>query len=286
MELSRTHSTSTVTNRKRALRLPLVCIFLSLVLLLSGCANIFPFGEKGPQGPTGQLQQWLSKDSSFTVSCQYMNLAVNGMSQKITQTQAADGSWSFKTQRKVWDHTSDYEDEEASEFYYRYEDSRLVCYSSIDGSTPQRAQLSDRDIAAMDADKALMVGVPGLLPKYMQELTITQTNEAATFSFRLPVEKVLADNTYLSAFVSNVFTLSGSAYKPEYNATILCTFETEPQTFQPRSLYYDFSQIKPYVLSEGALSGETALDSDFLTMTYTFDYALPATTQIPDYMFP
>lgn len=285
-ELKRTYSSSTVPTRKHPLLFPLMCVFLSLVLLLSGCANIFHFGKKTPSGPMGQLQQWLNKDSSFTISYQYMNLAVNGMSQSITQTQAADGSWSFHNQRKVWYHTSDYEVEESAEFYYRYEGSQLVCYSSIDGSTPQRAQLSDRDIAAMDADKALMVGVPGLLPKYMQELTITQTNEAATFSFRLPVEKVLADNTYLSAFVSNVFTLSGSAYKPEYNATILCTFETEPQTFQPRSLYYDFSQIKPYVLSEGALSGETALDSDFLTMTYTFDYALPATTQIPDYMFP
>ena len=286
MKLSRDFFNNTPTNRKRPLTLQLACIFLSLTLLLSGCANIFPFGEKVPQGPMGQLHQWLNKDSSFSISYMYMNLAINGMSQQITQTQAADGSWYFKNQRKVWYHNPDYESEEAVEYYYRYEDSRLVCYSSINGDTPQRAQLSDRDIAEMDASKASMVGVPGLLPEYLQELSIVQTNEAATISFRLPVDKVLADDTYLSVFVSNVFSLSGNEYKPEYNATILCTFETDPQTFRPKSLSYDFSQIKPYVLSSGAQSGEDALDTDFLTLEYTFDYDLPGTTQIPDNMIP
>lgn len=286
MELKRTYSSSTVPTRKHPLLFPLMCVFLSLVLLLSGCTNIFHFGEKTPSGPMGQLQQWLNKDSSFTISYQYMNLAVNGMSQSITQTQAADGSWSFHNQRKVWYHTSDYEVEESAEFYYRYEGSQLVCYSSIDGSTPQRAQLSSRDIAAMDKDKASMVGILGLLPEYMQELSIVQTNEAATISFRLPVDKVLEDETFLSMFVSNTFSLSGNEYKTAYNASILCTFETAPQTFQPKSVSYDFTEIKPYVLSSGAQSGEVAFEADFLTMEYTFDYNLPATTQIPDYMIP
>ena len=289
----------------------MACIFICIMMLFCACTPntpaTEPSSETAPQAdmPTAEpwlesepssevtlqadlsaVEPWLEKDCSFTLTYEYMNLAINGMQQKSTQSFAADGSWSFKNEQKIWDHTYDYEVQVTSEFFYRYENSQLVCYSSIDGQTPQYAVLSDSEKAAMDESKTYMVGVPALLPEYLQELSVTQADDTTVFAFQLPVEKVLADNTILSVFLQNVFSLSGNEYKAEYNAMILCTLETDPQTHQPKTLSYDFSQVKPYVLSAGAQSGESAFDGDFLTMTYFFDYALPDTLEVPTHLIP
>ena len=288
-------NTNNYTRTNKRLFIQLACILLSVTVLLCGCAQKAPDPGKNSsssqtatpsQDPLTAVKQWLEKDCSFDLSYQYMNLLINGVSQQIVQTFAADGSWSFISQQKVWDHTSNYESERNGEYYYRYEDSQFICYCSFDGNAPERFVLTDRDIAEIEADRPYVSGVPALLPDYMQDFSVTEANGAAVFTFQLPVEKVLEDNTMLSKFVTSVFSLSGAEYKPEYNAKILCTFESDPQTFQPKALSYDFSQIKPYVLSSGAQSGEYALDADFVTMTYTFDYALPDTTEIPAHMIP
>lgn len=276
-----------------------VCIFLSLALLFCGCAPITADPATTPassatemdpdtpsQDPLVILKQWLGKDCSFTLSYLYMNLAINGLSQETTQVFAADGGWSFQNQRKNWDHTTNYETEENAEFYYRYEDSQLICYSIINGNVQQRAVLNKADQKAMNDSKAYMIGVPGLLPDYLQDLSVTQTDDAAVFTYTLPVEKILADSTLLAAYIQNVFALSNYEYKPEDQLLIGCTFETAPETFQPKSLSFDFSQLKPYVLSNGAQSGEFALDADFMTMVYTFDYNLPSTIAIPENLIP
>lgn len=276
-----------------------VCIFLSFILLLCGCAPNATGSDTKPTSSTREanldttsqnslivLKQWLKKDCSFTLSYLYMNLAINGMSQETTQTFAADGGWCLINQRKSWDHTTDYESEENAEFYYCYEDSQLICYSIIDGNTPQRAVLNETDQKAMNDSKAYMIGAPGLLPDYLQDLSVAQTDDAAVFTYTLPVEKVLGDSTLLAVYVQNVFALSNYEYEPEDQLLIGCTFETDPETCQPKSLSFDFSQLKPYVLSNGAQSGEFALDTDFMTMIYTFDYKLPSTIAIPENLIP
>lgn len=270
------------------------CILLAIVLLFCGCGQDTPGPENTtvsktePPAPVepdlGDVKQWLKKDFSFTLSYQYTNLGINGMSQETTQTFAADGSWSFINERKIWDHTANYESQENAEFYYLYEDSQLICYSSIDGSALQRTVVSSREKKEMDDSKAYIVGSPALLPKYLKNLCVTQENTVTVFTFELPVDKVLADSTFLSVFVNNAFILAGQEYKDEYQAVILCTLETDSQTLQPKSLSYDFSQIKPYILSSGAQSGEYALDSDFVTMVYSFDFNLRETTEIPGHL--
>ena len=256
----------------------IVCVLLSVILLLCGCTLNVPWLS---QDPLTALQTWLKKDSSFTVAYQYTNLAINGITQQTEQTFASDGSWYFKNHQESWDHQSGYEAEENAEFYYRYENSQLVCYNSINGDPAQRTVLTPQQKAEIDQSKADIVGVPGLLPDYLQDLSVTSGTDTATIAFKLPVDKVLSDSTFLSTFLESVFYLSDSAYKSEYNAFVLCVFETDPQTFQPKSLTYDFSQIKPYVLSQGAQSGEAVFDIDFVTMSYTFNYDFPDTIEIP-----
>lgn len=262
-----------------------VCMLLCIMLFLCGCGASKPRAEAEPTDPPqdaiASVREWLEKDFSFELSYEYMNLAVNGMSQDTTQITAADGSWYFRNMRKTWDHRYDYEYSEGASFYYIYQDSRLVCYSCIDGDAPVRMVLSEQEIAELEESKAIVVGVPGLLPSYAQDFSVIQTDNAAKITFRLPTEAVLADNSLLSVFVNNAFTMAESEYKPEYNTMILCTFELDPLTFQPRSLSYDLTELKPYILCNGAQEGEWALDMDFVTMVYTFDYELKDTTILP-----
>lgn len=285
--------------RKRTHFIPAFFILLSFILLFCGCTpnpTIYdpvtaPSATESGQDTASQdpltlLQRWLEKDFSFTMSYQYMNLAINGTSQETTQTFAADGGWYFKNHRKVWDHTTDYEAEEDAEFYYCYEDGQLICYSSINKGAPRRGVLSSQERKEMDASKAYLIGAPGLLPDYLQDFSMVQTQDAAVFTYYLPIEQILSDKTLLSSYVHNVFSLSGYEYQQEAKLLIGCTFEADPTTFQPKSLSFDFSQIKPFVLTSGALSGEYALKTDFMTMVYTFDYDLPPTIGLPENLVP
>ena len=286
-------------SRRKTFFFQIVCTLLFITLILSGCTQNPTDSYSTPTSsapqtdtettapePLNILKQWLEKDCSFTISYQYMNLAVNGISQETTQTFAADGCWSFTNQRKVWDHTTDYESEENSMFYYCYEDSELICYSIVNENSPQRAVVSKNDRKEMDESKEYLIGVPGLLPDYLQDLSVVQTDTAAIFTYTLPVEEVLSDKTLLSMYIQNVFALSKHEYQPETKLLINCTLEAEVETFRPKSVSFDFSQLKPYVLSGGAQSGEYAFDVDFMTMEYTFDYHLPTTIAVPENLIP
>lgn len=289
----------------------ILCILTLCVILFAGCSQ----GEqtelhKGDQTEPNkhaeineQIQQserteqellaaaadWLEKDFSFTVTYKYMYLAINGVQQRTEQVFGEDGSWSMLTERQMWDHSSDYQQEETAQFYYRYEGAQLVCYSNVDGKGPQRAVLSERDKEEMEASKALMIGTPALIPDYLEGLYVTQpegNNAVTVLAYWLPVEKVMADSTMLSVYVNNAFALSGNTYPPEADAGILTIFEVDTQTCQPISLSYLFHEVKPYVLSTGAQSGEAAFDTDFMTMCYSFDYDILDTVAVPEEMLP
>ena len=58
-------------------------------------------------------------------------------------------------------------------------------------------------------------------------------------------------------------------------------YKTEEDTYRPIRVSYDFSELKPYVLSNFALEGEGALDKEFMYMTYEFDYNLEKSIQVP-----
>ena len=282
----------------------LLCILILCSVLFAGCSGCIQSGQqieshqKDEQTQQAEMTdreflaaagEWLERDFSFTATFQYVNLAMCGMQQRTEQVFGKDGSWSMLTDRQIWDHRTDYRQENAAQFYYRYEGSQLVCYSNVEGEGPQRGVISKRDRDTMDEDKARIVGIPALMPDYLEGLYVTQpegNGDVTVLCYWLPVDKVMADNTMLSMYINNAFSLSGNTYPPEADAGILVIFEIDRKTCQPISLSYMFQELKPYVLSSGAQSGEEALDADFMTMSYSFDYDLPDTVEIPDEMIP
>ncbi|MBE6944394.1 MAG: hypothetical protein E7453_09135 [Ruminococcaceae bacterium] len=258
-----------------------VCFLLAALLVFSGCSI-----TKGPKSDIEKLQDWLEKDCSFNMSYQYNLFPFLGTSQNTVQTFGTDGSWSFINDRKDWNRRSDYEATEHAEHYYRYEDKVLVCYNRFNNDPPKRIEITKSMAAEMDKSMRYLVGIPAILPTYMEELSVAHSGDSTTFSFSLPVRKVLDDQTLLSSFVYKAFSLSGNEYKDEWNLKILCTVEAEGETVCPQTVTYDFSQLKPYIMTNGAQSAEYALDTDFMTMTYSFDYVLSSPIEIPAQLIP
>ena len=201
-----------------------------------------------PKEPLDIIKNWLSEDCSVRIVSQYMNMGINGYSQELTREYAKDGSFYFIDTRHQWNHTADYDSTNQREYYYRYENNSLVCYLKDAEEEIQRIVLSTEKEADINASRNVLTGAEGLLP----------------------------------SFIQIAFELYGSEYDPETNLSVFCLLEVEKDTLRPVRLTYDYSQIKPYVLSEGALSGEDALDTDLMTLTYEFDFDLPETIPVPD----
>lgn len=225
------------------------------------------------------LKEQLSQKWNFEISYQYMHLAYNGISQKTVQTYAKDGSFFSSTERHYWDHTRDHDESTLAEYYYCYEDNDLICYFRENGGKSQRSAINAKVLREMEASRLMLVGPNGLLPKYLEDFE--EKTENTCYTFRLPVADILKDETLLSIFIQNAFALYGSEYDKNADISILCTLETEPESLRPLKLEFDFSELKPYVLSSGALSGEYALDIDLMYMRYTFSADFADTISIP-----
>ena len=273
----------------------LLCISVCTLLLLLGCGQTPPLSDSTPATtepqppatteelsaePIEQVKAQLNDYLNFRLSMEYMEPMRYSTFQETDMLYAADGSYRMTNSRKNTHGTQ--ETEETAEFYYRYESDEFVCYMRVGDAAFSRAVMTVADLQAMEATRPLLVGAPALLPDYLQDLTLTETEDSLIFTYQLPLEEVLDDNTMLATFVGNVFNLSGAKYDESQHLTIGCTLEVAPETYCPRSLTYDFEQVKPLVLTDGAFSFEYALQTDLMTMSYSFDDDHPATVTIPE----
>lgn len=259
----------------KTVALLLICIFV----LLCGCQQK-NFDDVSDNGLVEKIKSQLSNDFSFNCSYDYINLAINGMSQLMVQRYGKDGSFSFLIDRHQWEHSNNYDVKEKVEYYYRYEDDILVCYMRKDGQNVERIEISNDELEIMNKDKLRIVGEKVLFPSYLENFEEVVSGEKYTFS--LSVSKILESDSFLSVYLKNVFILCGKENEDFEKIDILCVCETEKDSYRPITISYDFNNLKTYVLSSGALSGEEAFNGDFMGMTIEFDYDLPKTVEVPD----
>lgn len=261
---------------------------LFVVLLVSAFVTACELDYAGKTEPVndrlGRIKQSLEGDYSFEISYKYMNMAINGMSQQTEQNSAKDGSFRFFVSRKHWDHRYDWENFEEAEYFYRYEDGIFVCYVKENGESTARYEITAEQFKEMSSDKEKIVGFKVLFPTYLKDLTWNDTGDAC--SFMLPVDKLLNSDGFLSVFINNAFSLCEREYDPALNLYIICTCRVEADSCRPIEISYDFSQIKPYVLSNGAQSAEYALETSLMHFVISFDYDLPQTVVIPETFYP
>ena len=255
-----------------------ICSLLCVLFLLCGC-------RQKTIDPLDSVKSWLAQDFCFRVSYSFRDFRKEGISDEINVVYAADGSHSTIYSRNTWNYQRNLHWEETSEFYCRYEDSPLVCYryiDDVDGVSVERTVMTSQDIERQTERKLYWVDVSAIVPDYLQNLSVTHTKTSAILTYELPLKKVDSDSTILAVFINYAAGCSAEQYEPSNTLTIGCTLETNPITYQPKSLTFDFTQLKPMLLS----TDEGSADEELMTMTVAFDYSLPDSITPPDYAIP
>ena len=230
------------------------------------------------------VREWLGENCSFTIEGNFTQLGMYGFSQTITQTTGQDGSFFFATEFRQWDHTSDYEQIQLGEYFYRMESGSLICYARMDGGQIQRSVLGIGEALSLSQGKLQMVGPEALLPKWGQpcgELGQTESGNLLV-KVALPLQTLLRENSFPAAFLSNTLNMAWQPFDQETEVMIFCEAEVHPDTLQPVSIRYDLNALKPWVLSDGSISGEFALGMELLYLRYHFDYAMDESVKAPE----
>ncbi len=228
-----------------------------------------------------------SPDVTHKISYEYMNLLDFGFSRDIEQTSYKDGSFSYFITDRQWNHGTEYDETIKREFYYQYEDGSLICYMKEPDGKISHGEVEQEVLDSMNRDKAKIISTDAIIPTYAEGFT--EVVEGTQYTFSMPVKDIIKDDNMLSSFISSIFTASGFEYNDTLGLDIICTIDaytSDDGTVYPTKVSYDFDQIKPFVLSKGAMSGEYALDVNLITMTYEFDYNMDETVEIPEEFYP
>lgn len=279
--------------------IPMLC----LVLLLTGCVS--PATQ--PDKPSDNVSDSSPKDTTetaentaldkirsmldvefdeyaFELSYMYMHLIYNGFSQTTKSMPAKDGTMYFFTEFKQWNHYTDYSEEEKDEFYYRTEGSDYIAYYSYDGGEVVREYVGEKGRQEMQKSYVQLAGSDAILPKYLRHFEESEkSNQTITYTYQIPVQKIIENYTILTNYIQGAFSCYGSEYDPQLDLSVSCTLEVNAETLQPIFFSCDFSELEPYVLSQGALSGADALQTELMYFTISFDYALQDTAPIPEH---
>ena len=273
-------------------------IVLCFVILLTGCSNpetydsgplnSTPQESKGEEtrDPLEELRQSFKEQYSFHLFCEYMHLAYNGFSQETKDIGGRDDTHYSSTLRKQWIHYDDYYAESVGDFYYHTEGDKYVCYSGYDDNKIYRDTVSDEHKQQMENDRGRLVGAEGILPNFLQNFEeAKKDSQIITYTYQLPVEDLRDSNAFLGIFINNIFTYYKEfpqTYDPELNIMINCTLEVDAKTGYPISFFCDFSELEPFVLTDGALSSIHATNVELLTFRIQYDYDIEETVPIPE----
>ncbi|MBE6982007.1 MAG: hypothetical protein E7437_06795 [Ruminococcaceae bacterium] len=273
----------------------LACI-VSVMLLISACAKPQPAvaPESTPTELSGNAELNALRNAwgtpySYTIELCCQDYLYQAFSRTVVKEYALDHSFHFIVTDRHWNY-SDYDKTQVREYYYRYEGNTYVCYIKSPGQEPTRIEMSPQDKATVDATEEYVTGVPGLLPEYLEDFTALGTDAQsglAGYRYRLPVAKVLPGNdTMINVLANYAVDLEHSTYSEDLDLDLICTAWVEPASLRPIRLEVDFSELKPYVLSDGAISAEYALElGELMYVTFTFDHTVRDSVAIPEEFF-
>ena len=256
---------------KRTISRIIALIIVCTIMFVTSC---------GFCSPLDKMKRSLNDDFSFTIEYLYMDIANNGMSQKMKQVSSKNGSFSFLIDRKNWNHNYNYENSEIVEYYYQYEGDTLYCYMKDKNQKVSKVAMSDHDAYIMKQDKNRMVSSNAIFPSYLEGLK--ESADKKGYEFTLPTDKLLKDNSYLSVFLQNAFNLSGKEYDSSLSLNVKCTIEVEENTYRINKISYDFSQLKELLLSEFSLEAEKTMGTELMYMVFELDYDLADKIIVPN----
>lgn len=224
------------------------------------------------------IRQWLTEPCSFCVSTHYHYFPFYGVDQELRQVHGQDGSFNFRITVRQWNNSTNSDNTTHDYFHYRYEGNDYVCYYQNEQA---RMLVSADDLKSMERDKLRIVGPDALLPRELSNLreeAMDLETGYRVFLWEAPLSTLLHTGSYFSIFVYNAASWSDASLDGK-DPILGFTLLVEPETLQPRELTVDFTEVKPLLFSDGALSGEFAMDIDLLSAGIRFNYDLAASVE-------
>ncbi len=224
------------------------------------------------------VRHWLTEPCSFCVGTHYNYFPLYGVDQEMRQVYGRDGSFNFRFTVRQWNNSTNSDNTTRDYYHYRYEGSDYVCYYQNEQA---RMLLSADDMKSMERDKLRIVGPDALVPQELSNLReegVDPETGCCILHWEAPLSALSRTGSYFSVFVDNAANWSDASLDgkdPILDFTLL----VEPETLQPKELTVDFTELKPLLFSDGALSGEFAVNTDLLSAEIRFDYELAASVE-------
>lgn len=232
------------------------------------------------------LRKQMDVPHSYVIEQVYNDYLYYEYSQTTTQEMALDGSWYYKVERSYEYPLQDYSSNSTVEFYYVYEDDKLVCYLKDQDGKISSQVIDDSLLEQIKKDGEVIDSGYTMYPQYLTDFQHIGTDEETgleCYTFNLSVENILKETSLASQLIELSMESYKTTYKDIYDLNVQCTVLADPITMQTISYKMDFEELKPYVLSDGAISAEYALPFlELFYVKYTFDYQLEETTVLPD----
>ena len=231
-----------------------------------------------PADLANEVRERLSETYSFEMKTRYVDLGVQGFEQTITETFAQNKTFDFSVFRRNWWHFPESEQTENTSFYYRFEEGRMVCYiRNEDGA--ERIVMTNVQRKELEGSRMKLEGPSAVFPPEAANLTEVPSEKAGEkqFRFDLTLGDCMKEETYLQAFLKNVFSMCDHV-QPDPSLIVVGTL-TVGEDCRPVSLSYDFSALEPYVLSIVVYAEQPV---GALTFEYSFDFDLAKTLPLPD----
>ena len=231
------------------------------------------------------LGPWLEQDCSFGTHFLCLEEPeLCWMEERIDQNCGADDSFSFVISLRRWDRETEQELEEGHWYYYAWENDKYVCTMKHGDSPVESSALSRRDQEDLHRSRGQFIGVESLLPACAEDFRREEAEEEPELlclRCTLPLEWILQEHPLLAQRLLYVLEQKGLEEYPE-GLRVELAFSVEKESFRPRCLRYDFSELIPGLFPEA----EAAEDGPVLEMEYRFDFELAETAPMPEVLRP
>ncbi len=231
------------------------------------------------------LREALTEITSFSMQERIMELISAGFERECTQTMAADGSFHFTADSRQWNYNYDQDSTQQVEYYYQYEDGVMTCYYRIDGGQLMKNTLTKQMEAEIEASFQMIAGPDTLIPMYLENFQYAGIDEESglfMFTFDLPISEIERASDKNADFLSIVISFSGVESTDEFSdLAVKCTLWVEPEDMRPVHLRQSYEELKPYILTNGTISGEYALEFEAIYLDYVLGYDVIEKIEIP-----
>ena len=237
------------------------------------------------------IDAWQQEPCSFTMRAGFLSQDRWGLEEKIDQECGKDGSIRFSLSFHSWNRERDWEKEDLTEYHYAVlEGGNLLCTTRrfqgsrrIPDGPIQRYQMGEREQKELFDSWQQMLCCAAMLPDWAEELSaedVPGSPELLCLRYRLPLDRVLQEESMLKQLLSNLFLLR-EIEEPPKGLMIDAELYLQRDSLRPDRLRYSFGELAA-IFSEADNQNRAAQDTAGMEVEYLLDHELAETVPLPE----